>query len=271
MSRRHAGGLVGPLLRATPRERVRHRRLRWLADRTGALWHGALDLVYPRRCCHCGGPVAAPEGHLCWDCRTGLAYIGDPFCSLCGDPVDGVVHHRYVCSWCVQTRPAFDQARSAVRFRGGMRSALHVLKYQQGAHLRHELGQMLAGAYAACYGGAAIDAITCVPLHPLRERTRTYNQSALLAAELARLIGLPCCPRLLMRTRDTATQTLLSAHERKQNVRGAFEGALPESIRSRRFLLVDDVMTTGATVDAASRALKRSGAAAVYVLTLARG
>ncbi len=241
------------------------------AARAADIWLGAVDLVYPRRCCHCGGGVVETEGHLCWECRTGIDYVGDPFCALCGDPVEGVVHHRFVCSWCARARPAFDRARSAARFRGCIKSALHALKYQNGTYLSRELGQMLAGAFAARYGDVSVDAVTCVPLHRLRERARTYNQSALLAGELARLIGRPCSPRLIERLRDTATQTHLSAHERRRNVRGAFVAARPDSVLNRRFLLVDDVMTTGATVDAASRALKQAGAAAVYVLTVARG
>lgn len=271
MSRLPAGGYRCTHAGSARGGRDFSRRVRRWAELADMLWQGALDLAYPRRCCHCGGAVAGPEGHLCWDCRVGMVFIGDPYCSRCGDPVDGVVHHRFVCSWCVLTQPGFDRARSAVRFGGCIRSALHLLKYRHGTHLRNELGQMLAGAYAACYGDVAIDAITCVPLHGLRERERSYNQSALLAQELAARVGRPYAPRLLARTRPTATQTLLSAHERKRNVRGAFAAVRPESIRNRRLLLVDDVMTTGATLDAASRALKAAGAAAVYALTLARG
>lgn len=176
-----------------------------------------------------------------------------------------------VCSWCRGSRPAFDRARSAVRFRAGVREALHRFKYGGAMHLRSELGELLQACVNVHLHDVLLDAVTCVPLHPERERRRSYNQSALLARELARRLRLPCSARLLARVRPTLSQTNLNASERRANVRGAFAVRDLDWAAGRRWLLVDDTMTTGATVCEASCVLMAAGAAAVYVVTVARG
>lgn len=230
-----------------------------------------LDLLYPRDCVACGDRVSAGLGHLCGDCRSQLDYIHDPFCQRCGDPPGGVVHHDYTCAWCRRTAPAFDCARSVVRFRNPVKTALHALKYCNGIHLVPDLTDLLLGGYAAYYATMTVDAIIPIPLFPARERSRTYNQSALLAAALARRIGVPAEPRLLVRNRDTGSQIRLTARQRRRNVRDAFSAPFPEHVTGRRVLLLDDVMTTGFTCHEAARALKRAGASGIIVLTIARG
>ncbi len=231
----------------------------------------ALDIIYPRLCGGCGG---VPEGrgmHLCWDCLREAVFVRDPFCSRCGDPVDGAVHHAFNCSWCRRTRPSFVLARSAVRFCGSMKQVMHAFKYQRACHLAGDLGGLLAGCVRAHYAGVPFDAVAYVPLHPRKGRERSYNQSRLLAVSAARKLGLPVENRCLRRVRITTTQTRLSAEERKANVRGAFSALSPEWIDGRRILLVDDVMTTGATVNECARVLVEAGACCVYVATVARG
>jgi len=240
---------------------------RWLRERAVS----ALDVCYPRRCEGCGDPADPAGGHLCWDCLAGAHYIADPMCARCGDPVDGLVEHAFECGWCRRTQPAFDRARSALRFRGEVREAIHHYKYNRATHLSADLGLLLAGCVHAHFSGERFDAIACVPLHPVKARERSYNQSRLLAAELGRQLGVPVAHRVLERQRFTRTQTRLDAEERKRNVRGAFRAAMPEWIDGRRWLLVDDVMTTGATVDECARVMKAAGAVSVSVVTLARG
>ncbi len=240
---------------------------RWLRERAVS----ALDVCYPRRCEGCGRPAEPDGGHLCWTCLAGAHYIADPICARCGDPVDGQVEHAFECGWCRRTQPAFDRARSALRFRGEVREAIHRFKYNRATHLSADLGLLLAGCVRAHFAGERFDSIACVPLHPVKARARSYNQSRLLAAEVCRQLGLPVAHRVLERQRFTRTQTRLDAEERKQNVRGAFRAAMPEWIDGRRWLLVDDVMTTGATVDECARVLKAAGAVSVSVVTLARG
>lgn len=234
-------------------------------------WENILDFLWPRACAACGGIVGNTGRHLCWDCLAALPLIRAPFCSCCGDPVEGAITRGYVCSACVDRPPAFEQARSAVRFRGPIREVLHGFKYAAATHVSRDLAVLLHACVRAEYGRALVDAVAYVPLHAVKQRERTYNQSRLLAEDLAVLMRLPLADGCLERCRPTDTQTHLSAKRRAANVRGAFRACQPGWIQSRHFLLVDDVMTTGATVRECARVLKDAGAATVRVVTVARG
>ncbi|MCE9614045.1 MAG: ComF family protein [Lentisphaerae bacterium] len=231
-----------------------------------------LDLLYPRVCGGCGQRVGGEGMQLCWDCLSALQPVVDPFCSHCGDPVEGMIEHRYRCGPCRKDAPGFDRARSAVRYRGPICDALQALKYNGGGHLAADLARLLAACVRTHFTDIAFDAVAFVPLYAKRQRARTYNQSRLLAVQLGRELGLGLMPpRTLKRTRDTGTQTGLTAPERRINVENAFAVTQAEWVEGRVLLLVDDVMTTGATVSACSRAIKEAGAAGVYVVTVARG
>ena len=145
------------------------------------------------------------------------------------------------------------------------------MKYMNFPCLAGDLAVFLRSCVTVHYSRVFLDAVTYVPLHPRKGRERTFNQCALLARKLAGLLGLPLAAGLLSRTRFTQTQTDLSPGERRRNVANAFQAVKPSWIEGRRFLLVDDVMTTGSTVNEVSRTLKLAGAAAVYVATVARG
>lgn len=242
-----------------------------LRDRLAVIAAGALDLLYPRACAGCGADMSAYAGYLCWDCLASLPYVHDPFCDRCGDPVDGMVSHDFECSWCREVEPAFERARSVVRYRGMVCSLLQQFKYQRQTHLAVDFGVLLAGCVGAYYGDIVFDEVTYVPLHPCKGRERSFNQSGLLATEVGRRLGVPVLYSSLRRIRFTRTQTRLSAAERRRNVDGAFEAVKGDWIRSRRILLVDDVMTTGATLNACAEALMRAGAYSVHAVTVARG
>jgi ComF family protein len=228
-------------------------------------------MLYPRRCAGCGVASGEHGMHVCWECLADAVYVKDPFCSVCGDPVDGVVNHAFACSWCRRTHPSFAQARSAIRFRGAMKDVMHAFKYQNACYLATDLGGMLAGCVMGHFAAVGFDGIAYVPLHRRKGRERSYNQSRLLASDVGRRLGLPVLHRSLTRVRMTRTQTRLNAEERKRNVRGAFQPGMPEWTDGRRILLVDDVMTTGATVNECARVLMDTGARSVHVVTVARG
>lgn len=232
---------------------------------------GLADLVYPRVCPGCGGSPATSDGNICWDCRTQYRVIQDQFCSLCGDPVDGLVEQRYVCSWCIDQRPGFDQARSAARYRGPVQSAIQAFKYERALHLGRDLSELLRACTQVQYGHLRFDAATFVPLHPVKQKVRGFNQSELLAQRLASGLKIPVLSNVLKRVRQTSTQTRLTSAQRRANVRKAFGVSNAVWLRGRTVLLVDDVMTTGATVSECARALREAGAAGVYVVTVARG
>ena len=152
-----------------------------------------------------------------------------------------------------------------------MKQVMHAFKYEHACHLAGDLGGLLAGCVSAHYAGIPFDGITYVPLHSRKGRERSYNQARLLAVSAGRKLGLAIQHRCLRRIRGTQTQTRLSAEERKRNVRGAFKAMTPEWINGRRLLLVDDVMTTGATVNECAKVLMDAGAYSVHVVTVARG
>ncbi len=236
----------------------------------GSVLDGALDLLYPRVCAACGG---ASEGgcYLCWECLAQVPFIRDPYCSLCGDPFEGAVAHDFVCSWCLKYEPEFDLARSAVRYRGSVAKLLQQFKYGNGTHLAHDVSLLLEGCVRAHMLREGIDAIAYVPLHPRKARSRSYNQARLLAEYLSRRLKVPIERNALRRVRWTSTQTRLHADARRANVMGAFRCPIPDWVDGRRWLLVDDVMTTGATVDACAGVLKEHGARRVVIATVARG
>lgn len=237
-----------------------------------SLWTDVLDLVYPRECAGCGASeVEGADSHFCWECMARWEIIAAPYCAICGDPFEGKIEGDFACAWCRESRPHFDRARSAARYRAGLRQGLWQFKYGGCTHLARDLSRLLAACVQTHYGRELIDAVAAVPLHPKRERERTYNQAELLAVELAGVLGVPRMSRGLQRIRATATQTDLSAAQRKANVKGAFGVKDPAWVQGRRILLVDDVMTTGATVNQCAATLRRAGAARVLVVTVARG
>ncbi|NCD23116.1 MAG: ComF family protein [Spartobacteria bacterium] len=232
-----------------------------------------LDMLFSRVCEECGAVLAEDEpGSLCWDCRARVRFVQVPFCERCGDPVPGTIGGPYECAGCRGLRPAFDWARSAVRYEGPAKACIRRFKYQAGIWLQEELVGWLAALWRTCPAEVrSVDFVAGIPLYPRRERERGYNQAALLAEGLAERVGIPFRRGLLGRTKPTATQTHLTAVQRVHNVKGVFSVRRPGDVRGARIALVDDVMTTGATANECARALKAAGAAAVMVLTVARG
>ncbi|MCL2104271.1 MAG: ComF family protein [Kiritimatiellaeota bacterium] len=230
-----------------------------------------LDLIYPRRCPGCQTPSDRENRHWCWDCFQTI----EPFplhggCDLCGQRVEGNVTHSFVCGACQSDRPQFDRARAAADFSGSLREQILAFKYHHALWMRQDLCDVLEGTVRTFFHPAVIDVVMPVPLYRLRQRERTYNQSALLAEELARRLGRRLDTQSLARVRETRTQTRLNAAHRRTNVAGAFQVKRPEWVAQRCVLLVDDVMTTGATLDECARVLKKAGARTVWAATLAR-
>lgn len=183
----------------------------------------------------------------------------------------GDVQHDFVCFACSRQTPRFDYARSAVRYEGAVAEALRTLKYDDALWVVDDLADLLCACVQAEYPSVDFDFVTAVPLFAARGRARGFNQSSLLGASLARRIGSLYKEKSVRRIRPTVTQTGLTAAQRAANVSGAFRAGLFARLNNKQILLVDDVMTTGATVNACAAALKKGGAASVYVVTVARG
>lgn len=227
------------------------------------------DLLLPPLCLACRAPVSGHDG-LCPACWSKVNFIEPPVCDRLGIPLPYGTEDVLVSAGAMADPPVYDRARAVARYDEVMRHLVHSLKF----HDNHA-GVALFGKWLAHAGrtlAADADLLVPVPLYPMRLWSRRYNQSALLARAVSRVSGIPHDPQALVRIRRTASQVGLSAAQRKRNVRAAF--AVPEgrrqTIKGKNIVLVDDVITTGATANACARALKRAGAARVDVLALAR-
>lgn len=228
-----------------------------------------LDALLPPQCLSCRADVAAP-GVLCPACWGAIRFLGPPQCAACGVPFELPSLEGALCAGCLASRPAYGAARAVFRYDDGSRGLILSFKHGDRTEAAPAFGQWLARAGEELVGRA--DLILPVPLHWTRLFRRRYNQSALLAQSLGRVVGVPVAVDILRRRRATPSQGRLSRAGRRRNVQGAFAvgPAHHETIRGQRILLVDDVLTTGATVEACSGTLLRAGAATVDVLTLAR-
>ncbi|OFV98611.1 MAG: hypothetical protein A3H28_06065 [Acidobacteria bacterium RIFCSPLOWO2_02_FULL_61_28] len=255
-------------------------------------WDSLFTLLFPVQCRVCEQPLevfttapvcadclAAPQpyqGIECFRCGRflssgaalrGSARQGTSYCGVCRRNAvqrDGVqrnaVQHALF---------AFEQARSFGAYEGTLQSLIQRLKYDGYRPLAKPLGRFLAEA-ARRLEEQSFDLLIPVPLHPRRQRQRGFNQAALLAAEVSKFLNIPSGAKDCVRVRDTRPQTGLRAAERRKNVAGAFDVPEPERVRGRRVLLIDDVLTTGATAHACAQALRKAGARGVWVGTLAR-
>lgn len=223
------------------------------------LWSSILDLIFPPRCVSCQQVGA----WLCDPCLDQAQRVEPPFCARCGDGI----HHSGLCARCRTDPPETECIRSVTYFGGVLQQAIHQFKYKGLKQLAKPLGGLMA-EYLKEHP-IPVDVVVPVPLHVARFRERGYNQAALLAREMAGGAGLVVDERTLVRRRATAPQVDLDAEERKVNVRGAFR-CVSDALTGRDVLLVDDVCTTGSTLDACAVALREGGARSVRALTLAR-
>jgi len=236
------------------------------------LARSALDLVYPRQCrvCHTGeGCDRFP--FLCDDCFDGAPRLEPPCCEICSLPVPGRVDVPFDCPNCREGHMHFERAFAVMRFRGAVRHAIHELKYNRHVYWARPLLAWLTTGVDRKLARGEIDCITCVPLYPVRERERGFNQAWLLGEALGRHWQVPTVRGVLVRRRDTETQTHLNRTERIANMKNAFALGRDGVVKGKRILLVDDVLTTGSTTSECARILLKGGAASVLVFTLARG
>jgi ComF family protein len=237
--------------------------------RIGAVAVGMADLALPAQCLACQRHVARLGG-LCSACWGEFRLIEKPYCARLGIPFAYDLGPGALSAEAIADPPPFDRSRAVARFDAVARKLVHGLKYRDRTELARWMGEWMTRAGAELTADAEV--VVPVPLYRWRLWLRRFNQSAALARTVAAAAGKPFAPMALKRIRATAQQVGLSASERDRNVRGAFRVPTDQrpAIAGRRVLLVDDVYTTGATVNAATRALLRGGASRVDVLVFAR-
>jgi len=228
-----------------------------------------LDLVLPPVCSACRRPVERAHA-LCGACWAELRPIERPYCERLGIPFGYDIGEGALSAEAIASPPPFDRARAAVLFEGPARDLVHALKYNDRTEVARLIGRMTARAGGDVLADA--DLLVPMPLHRRRLWTRKFNQAALIAHEVGRLAGVAVAMDALARIRATRPQVGLGESERIANVRGAFRVPANRraAIAGKRVVLVDDVLTTGASAAAATRALRRAGAVRIDVLTFAR-
>lgn len=240
-----------------------------------SLFRRFLDLIYPPRCLIClaflnGGEEGEESPSLCPGCLAGFTRVAAPHCPVCGAPFRSGIAEDRVCEPCLRKRPFYQRAGAPFVYEGDLMKAIHAFKYEGRSRMAGAMGPLLA-AFAEDWLKETNGLVFMpVPLHPRRLRERGFNQSLLLARHVAKRLGGQVDFLSLRRTRDTTPQTGLKGDERRRNVRRAFEVKDRKAVRRKKIVLVDDVATTGSTLNECARVLRRAGCTEVYGLVLAR-
>lgn len=228
-----------------------------------------IDIIYPPRCAICQEFIW-DEQPFCRTCSLDFRTIHSPFCPLCGRPFHSPTGDKHPCEDCLRKRPFYEAAAAPYLYEGSLMTAIHHYKYGPKSSLAKSLGPLLAD-FAEGWIINADGLLTMpVPLHLKRLRERGFNQSLLLARHVAGRLHSELDFLSLRRIRYTLPQTGLGKDERRKNVRGAFELKEPEMVKGKTILLIDDVSTTGNTLNECARVLKKAGSNKVFCLLLAR-
>ena len=241
------------------------------------LFRSLIDMIYPPRCFICDGfllrgPPTPEHGgvHICEICLKDFQRLASPLCPVCGKPFFSGLPEDHWCEDCLRKRPLFEALLAPYLYEGSLMKAIHRFKYGSKGFIASSLGPLL-GAFAKDRLKNPDDLLVMpVPLHPKRLRQRGFNQTLLLARHLVRHLPVELDFFNLRRIRHTAPQIGLGKDERRKNVRGAFRLSTPKTVRGRAILLLDDVATTGNTLNECARVLMKAGAERVLCLVLAR-
>jgi len=224
-----------------------------------------LNILFPETCPVCKNAATDHKtAPICSDCWQSVSPYEGPMCRRCGKPLVSDV--STTCGECLEDGPAFSYARSFGLYEGVLKKAISLLKFYGIKRLSKPLSDIILHIEMP-----RVDAVIPVPLHEKRLRQREFNQSALLAKYLAKSLGIVMMLNCLVKVRDTMPQVGLRSQDRRKNIKKAFDIKQRELIEGKNIMLVDDVVTTGATVRECSRILKKAGARNIYVITLAHG
>ncbi len=236
--------------------------------RIAGIVRSVLDCFYPPRCPICERVLSPKEKLICHHCSRNLPFVQEPYCMCCGKPISS--HQKELCADCEGRLHLFDEGRAVFLYEKGVRLSINRLKFNNRREYVPFYGECLFGLYREMSSSWMAECLVPVPMHPKKRSMRGFDQAELLAASLSRRCGLPLRDDLLVRTRLTESSKKLGRSDRRKNLRGVFttrSGArIPESV-----ILIDDIYTTGATMDEASLALRAAGVKRIYFLTVCIG
>lgn len=231
------------------------------------------DVLFPQDCIYCEGERRTGGVFLCNLCRKDVALISRPYCNRCGRPLDTSYefsHEAFECAPCRKDASYFDQARSLGIYEAALKQLIHHFKYNKQPAVMREIAPLLQAYFREPNEFHGEFWVVTVPLHVRKLRNRGFDQSYLIAREIAEIINMPLRADILARVKETEPQASKHKNDRLKNVRDAFIVNRPEEVRGRDLLLVDDVFTTGATLNEAARVLKKAKAGRVLAFTVAR-
>ncbi len=229
---------------------------------------GILDLIYPKRCTMCDCTVEPSDKLICPSCAKTLRFTSDPFCLKCGKQLSH--EETEYCSDCEKKRHSFDAGRSLFPYSDRVIKSLYRLKYSNRPGYAEFYGMKMALVFSELIEKWGVQVIIPIPLHKSRLKVRGYNQAALMAGALGALAGIPVAEDALVRVKKTRPQRLLDASARQDNLKNAFKIGRFD-VKLETVLLVDDIYTTGCTIDEVCRVLRQAGAKEIYFLTAAAG
>ena len=241
-----------------------------------AFINGILDCIFPPHCPVCGKVVSFQDGRICFSCRKVLKYVQEPRCMKCGKAITG--EEKEFCWDCSKKEFSYIRGFSVWEYDENMRKSIAAFKYHQRAEYRFYYGEQIEERFGDRLRSLRLDALIPVPLHRRKLNSRGYNQAELIAKQVSQKLQVPVCSKLLVRTKYTRPQKELDDTDRWNNLKTAFSIRKKEAERLRkngifpeRVLLVDDIYTTGSTMEACTRTLMQAGVKEVYLLSLSIG
>lgn len=231
-----------------------------------------LDVLCPCCCVLCGKKVASNDyANICDECASEIKWISKPFCIQCGKPFYGEICSEKICEICQDLKPAFNTGRACFEFSGLGRRLIHTLKYKKGDFLVDDISSLIKNFCPDIIDFSTGAILVPVPLHSMRKFTRDFNQSDVIARALAKISPNSYVSDMLIRTKNTKSQTTLSREERIKNVKNIFICAKNNVAKNTKIIVIDDVITTGNTINECCKILKKSGFTNINILTLAHG
>jgi ComF family protein len=232
-----------------------------------------IDIIYPPKCRICQDFLNDSETKIrgiCDECYSNFPLLTHPFCSACGVPYGSKVEEDHLCEKCIRETPLYDELRAPYLYEEKIMDAVHLIKYSGKSYLAKSLGPLLADYLKNWLSDTNGMIMIPVPLHKKKLRQRGFNQSVLLVKSVSRILDMEADYFTLIRIKYTETQTGLTLEERRKNVKGAFEVSGKKDLNGKTVILVDDVATTGNTINECARVLKKAGCERVFGLVLAR-